>query len=63
MKLSDNTSDALSKINDVNDTCSDEFGFLSEIIAMYLEIVNAIDFAVLWRYLVDSVFCTRYKKF
>ena len=59
MKLSDDVSDVLSKINDINDSCSDAFAFSSEIIGMWLEIVNVIDFAVSWRYLVDGGFCTR----
>ena len=59
MKLSDDATDVLSKINDINDSCSDTFAFLSEIIGMWLEVVNIIDFAISWRYLVDSGFCTR----
>ena len=59
MKLFDAASDVLSKINNINDSCSDVFAFSSEIIRMWLEIVNVIDFAISRSYLVDSGFCTR----
>ena len=58
LKLIDDRSDVLSKINDINDNCADAFAFPSEIIGMCLEIVNVISFAISWKYLVDSGFCT-----
>ena len=51
LKLSDYASDVLSKINGINN-------ITLEIIRMWLEIVNVIDFAVSWRYLVDCGFYT-----
>ena len=58
LKLSDDASDVLNKTNEMNDSCSDAFAFSSEIIGMWLQIVNVIDFAISWGYLVDTGFCT-----
>ena len=58
LKLSEDGSDVLCKINDFNGSCAGAFAFPSCIIGMWLEIVNVIDFAISWRYLVDSGFCT-----
>ena len=58
LNLSDDANDVLNKTNEINDSCSDAFAFSSEINGMWLQIVNVIDFAISWGYLVDSGFCT-----